>query len=170
MIRLAKLQFLGPLAVLFAVGAAEAAAFALACNPMSETLWFVNLKVFQVFQESSFRLPAPLDFPYAQFFLIALPLFIMAAYGLFAKRTFPLALASHLSFIYVGYLFYNLASSQPQTLAASITTIAISDRPTIYLPVFLAGACFISFLISHCQYLFGFFSARHKSFPHPNNP
>jgi hypothetical protein len=46
MSRLARLQFLGPLAVLVIVGAAEAAAFALARIPASETLWYVNLNIF----------------------------------------------------------------------------------------------------------------------------
>jgi hypothetical protein len=162
MSRLARLQFLGPLAVLVIVGAAEAAAFALARIPASETLWYVNLNIFQVFQESAFTLPAPLDLPYSQFFLIALPLFAVATYGLLNKRSFPLALASHLSFIYASFVFYCLASNQIHPLTASIASFAVTNSPNIYLPLFLVGASLISFLISHYQYLLTFFNANSK--------
>jgi hypothetical protein len=170
MIRLAKLQLLGPVAVLLAVGAAETAAFALARIPTSETLWYINLKYFQVFQESSFTLQAPLDFPYAQFFLIALPLFAIASYGFLTKQSFPLALASHLSFIYAGFLFYCLVTSQTQPLTASLTSFAVTNGPNIYLPLFLAGASLISFLISHYQYLVRFFNTHSKSMPRAVSP
>ena len=153
MIRLAKIQFLGPAAVLLTVGSAEIAAFALSRIPTSETLWFVNLKIFQVFQASAFTLPPPLDIPCPQFSLIALPLFSMATYGLLTKRPFPLALASHLSFIYVGFLFYCLASSQMHPMTASIATYVATNSSVVYLPVFLAGATLISFSVSHYQYL-----------------
>ena len=158
MIRLAKLQFLGPVAVLVTVGASELAAYALGRIPTSETLWYVNLKIFEIFQESAFTLPPPLDFPYAQFFLVALPLFSIAAYGFLAKRSFPLALASHLSFIYAGFLIYCLVERQMQPVTASAAISAVTNGPNIYMPLFLAGACIISFLISHCQYLLEFFS------------
>ena len=163
MIRLAKLQFLGPVAVLITVGVAELAAFALGRMPTSETLWYVNLKIFEIFQESAFTLPPPLDFPYAQFFLVALPLFSIAAYGFLAKRSFPLALASHLSFIYAGFLIYCLVESEMHTLTASAAIFAVTNSPNIYMPLFLSGACIISFFISHCQYLFEFFNSHSKA-------
>lgn len=162
MSRLARLQFLGPVAVLLTVGAAEAAAFALARFPASETLWYVNLNIFQVLQESAFTLPAPLDLPYSQFFLIALPLFAIATYGLLNKRSFALALASHLSFIYASFVFYCLASNQIHPLTASIASFAVTNSQNIYLPLFLVGASLISFLISHYQYLLTFFNANSK--------
>lgn len=154
--RLAKLQFLGPATVLLTVGAAELAAFALAQMPTSATLWYVNLKIFQVFQESSFTLPAPFDVPFSQFFLIALPLFALASCGLTAKRSFMLALSSHLSFIYAGFIVCCYVNSQPHPLTASISNIAFSSGPNIYLLIFLAGASLISILISHYQYLLVF--------------
>ena len=154
MLRLAKLQFLGPAAVLLAVGAAEAAAFALGRMPTSETLWYVNLKIFQVFQQSSFTLPSPLDLPFSQFFLIALPLFALASVGLATKRSFVLALSSHLSFVYAGFIVYCYVNGQTRPLTASISNIAFTDSPDIYLPLFLAGACLFSILISHYHYLF----------------
>jgi hypothetical protein len=166
MIRLAKLQFLGPVAVLLSVGAAEAAAFALTRIPTSQSLWYVNLKIFQIFQESAFTLQPPLNLPYAQFFLIALPLFAIAAYGLLTQRSFPLALASHLSFIYAGYLVYCLmATTQTHPLAASITGFVVTHSPNMYMPISLAAACIVSFLISHYQYLLGLFDSRSRSVP-----
>jgi hypothetical protein len=162
MIRLAKLQFLGPVAVLLTVGAAELAAFALARIPTSESLWYVNLKVFQIFQESAFTLQPPLDLPYAQFFLIALPLFAIAVYGLLTKRSFPLALASHLSFVYAAYLMCWMATTQTRPLTASVTNLVVTNTPNIYMPLFLAGACIISLLISHYQYLVGFLNSHYK--------
>jgi hypothetical protein len=168
MTRLAKLQFLGPAAVLLAVGAAELAAVALARIPTSETLWYVNLKIFQVFQESSFTLQPPLDLHYSQFFLIALPLFTIATYGLLTKRSFLLALSSHLSFIYAGFLICCLVGSQPDQLTASVIRFAVRNSPNIYLPLFLTGACIVSLLISHYHYLLGFLNTHQV--PRADNP
>ena len=153
--RVAKLQFLGPVAVFLTVGAAEAAALALAHFPASEILWYVNLRIFQVFQESAFALQQPLDLPYAQFFLVALPLLALAAHGLVTNRRFLLAVASQLSFIYAGFVFYCLVSSQPNALSASLSSIVWVNRPNTYLPLFLVGASLTSFLISHYDYLLG---------------
>ncbi len=52
MTRLFKLQFLGPLAVFFATLCAELAVRALDYAPSSELLWFVNLRMFGIFQRS----------------------------------------------------------------------------------------------------------------------
>jgi|SRR5665213_418828 len=170
MIRLAKIQFLGPAAVLLTVGSAEIAAFALSRMPTSATLWYVNLKIFQVFQTSAFTLQPPLDFPCSQFLLIALPLFAMATYGLLTKRSFPLALASHLSFIYVGFLFYCQASSQMHPLTASIATYVATNSTIMYLPLFLAGASLISFAVSQYQYLLKLFFRNPNSVLYSENP
>jgi len=156
-IRLARLQFLGPVALLVTVGAAEGAAFGLAHNPASETLWYVNLKFFGVFQNSYYALKPSLDFPYSQFFFIALPLFAIASYGFLARRAFPLALASNLSFVYATFLLYVSVINQPNSLATSLADIAVSTGPNIYLPLALLGASLVSFLVSHFQYLLGFF-------------
>jgi hypothetical protein len=156
-IRLAKLQFLGPAALLITVGAAEGAAFALAQDPTSEALWYMNLKVFGIFQNTYYLLKPSLNFPYAQFFLIALPLFTVASYGLISKRTFPLALASHLSFVYAAFLLYVGAMSQPNSLSTSLSDIGASTGPNFYLPLVLLGASLVSFIGSHLQYLLAFF-------------
>jgi hypothetical protein len=167
MIRLAKLQFLGPLAVLVAVGAAEGAAFALAHIPTSTTLWYVNLRIFGTFQKSYYLLTPLLDFPYMQFFFVALPLFAIATYGIVARRAFPLALASHLSFIYTAFLGYAGVGSKVLA-AASLNSVVASTGPDIYLLLVLIGASFMSFLVSHFQYLLGLIasiSGRRPQFP-----
>ena len=50
--RLYKLQFLGPLTLFVATLSAELAARALAHAPASETFWYLNLRVFGLFQRS----------------------------------------------------------------------------------------------------------------------
>ena len=52
MSRLFKLQFLGPLTLFAATLCAELAARALEYDPSSEFLWFVNLRMFGIFQRS----------------------------------------------------------------------------------------------------------------------
>lgn len=160
MMRLAKLQFLGPLMVLVAVAMAEAAAFALAQFPTSETLWYLNLRVFPVFQTSYGFLCSSWGLAYAQFYLIALPPFAIAVIGLLARRRFLLALANHLSFAYAGFLVYCGAISETQPATASLIGIAVPTSPNVALLVILTGACLISFLISQSQYVIEFFKAR----------
>jgi hypothetical protein len=50
--RLFKLQLLGPLALFAAALCAELAARALQYAPSSELLWFINLRMFGIFQRS----------------------------------------------------------------------------------------------------------------------
>ena len=52
MSRLFKLQFLGPFALFAATLCAELAARALQYAPSSELLWFINLRMFGIFQRS----------------------------------------------------------------------------------------------------------------------
>jgi hypothetical protein len=151
--RFAKLQFLGPAVVFLAVSTAEGAAFGLAQIPTSEILWRANLEFFAVFQGSHYLLSSALDVPYAQLFVIALPLLAIAGYGLMAGRDLALAIASNLSFVYAAFLIYIAASTQPYPLAASLVGVAVPIGPSIYLPLVLIGASLISFFVSHCHYL-----------------
>jgi hypothetical protein len=160
MLRLAKLQFLGPLIVLVAVAMAEGAAFALGQIPTSATLWYLNLKVFAVFQTSYGLLCSSWGLPYAQFYLIALPPFTLAVIGLLARRRFLLSLASHLSFAYAGFLVYCGVISETNATTASLIGVAIPTSPDFFLLAILVGACLISFLVSQSQYVIGFFKIR----------
>jgi hypothetical protein len=171
MTRFARLQFFGPVALLLTVGASEGAAYALARYPASETLWYVNLKVFEVFQTSYYFVSQLVDIPYSQFFLIALPLFAFATYGLVAKRQFPLAVASNLSFVYAAFLLYCSGVISPShAFTASLTGISVETGSKVWLPVVLAGAALISFLVSHFQYLLGFRKLSSSSMPHADHP
>src|SRR6478736_3898801 len=102
MSRLFKLQFLGPLALFVATLCAELAVRALAYAPSSELLWFVNLKMFGIFQRSYYMLSDVLGIQNFQLIGIALPIFLLACYGLAARRRLPLALASNLSLGYAA--------------------------------------------------------------------
>ncbi len=153
MSRYAKLQFLGPAVVFLAVLTAEGAAFGLAHMPTSEILWRANLEYFLVFQRSYYLLSSAIDLPYAQLFIIALPLFAVATYGLLSGREIALAIASNLSFIYTAFLICSGLSFQASAVAASLTGVAVSIGPGIYLPLVLAGVGLLSFLVSHYRYL-----------------
>src|SRR6266853_2213345 len=79
--RLFKLQFLGPFALFAATVCAELAARALQYSPSSELLWFINLRMFGIFQRSYATLldlseVIPIDG--FQYFGLALPIFAAA--------------------------------------------------------------------------------------------
>jgi hypothetical protein len=160
--RAAKLQFLGPLILVMAVAMAEGAAFALAQIPTSETLWYLNLKVFSVFQTSYSLLCSWWNLPYAQFYLIALPVFALAVVGLLAKQRFLLAVSSHLSFAYAGFLVLCAAFNHTDVTTASLVGVAIPTSPNVFLLVILASACVISLVVSQSQYLVGLFKIRKR--------
>src|SRR5258708_20190598 len=94
--------------------ASEAVARALSYAPTSETLWYVNLRVFGIFKKSSFYLH---DFiPYdvrdylpvvsAQLFVIIAPIFLIACLGLAFRQRLLLALGSNLSFVSAAFLLF----------------------------------------------------------------
>jgi len=153
MSRYAKIQFLGPALVFLAVLMAEGAAFGLAHMPTSEILWRVNLEFFTVFQSSHYLLYPALDLPYAQLWIIAVPLFAVATYGLVSGRQIALAIASNLSFIYTAFLICSEFSFNAHPMAASLTEVAVPVGQGNYLPLVLAGVGLMSFSASHCCYI-----------------
>src|ERR1700738_4720915 len=76
MSRLFKLQFLGPFALFAATLCAESAARALQYAPSSELLWFINLRMFGIFQRSDAMLSAFVPIAGFQLFGVALPIFL----------------------------------------------------------------------------------------------
>jgi hypothetical protein len=153
MIRLFKLQFLGPLAVFVATLCAELAARALAYDPSSELLWFVNLRLFGIFQRSYSALGDVAHIPGFLLFALALPIFLLACYGLFAGRRLPLALASNLSFGYATFLLLSWQSPVRTTTQASLGPIAVPSGAGFYVLTGILGACVLSCVISHLLYL-----------------
>src|SRR5260370_38678020 len=101
-----SLQIVGPLALFCAVGAAECAAYGLSSAPSSEWMWYLNLKLFGMFQQSHYTASEYLGLERAQLLLVALPLFAMGCAGIAFRRSLLLALSSNLSFVYIGFVFY----------------------------------------------------------------
>ena len=149
--RLFKLQFLGPFALFTATLSAELAARALEFAPKSEFLWFVNLRMFGIFQRSYVLLSEVIPIGGFQLFGIALPVFVLACFGLFAKSRLPLALATHLSAAYAAFL---VISWQPgaKTAQASLGPIAVPPGVGLYVLVGILATCFLSFALSHFLY------------------
>src|SRR6266852_3809029 len=93
MSRLFKLQFLGPFTLFSATLCAELAARALQYAPGSELLWFINLRMFGIFQRSYAMLlnlseVVPIDG--FQYFGLALPsfVFVLACFPLRSRTCF----------------------------------------------------------------------------------
>jgi hypothetical protein len=151
--RLFKLQFLGPLALFVATLCAELAARALSYAPGSELLWFVNLRMFGIFQRSYGALPESFAIEGFQLMGIALPIFLLASYGLATRCRLPLALASHLSFGYAAFLLLSWQSPGAPITQASLGTIAVPQGAGLYVLTGILGSCLLSFAISHLLYL-----------------
>jgi len=150
--RLFKLQFLGPLALFVATLCAELAARALEYAPSSEFLWFVNLRMFGIFQRSYGILSEFVAIDGFQLFGIALPIFVLACFGLAAKSKLPLALATHLSAAYAAFLLLSWQPGVPTT-QASLGGIAVPSGAGLYVLTGILGSCLLSFAISHLHYL-----------------
>jgi hypothetical protein len=101
------LQLIGPVTLIAAIAAAEAAAHALASWPASSLLWYVNLELFRPF-EYSFAGLRGIQWlsQYALFqpLWIALILIVLIGLGRSSKGRLWLAIASNLALIYSGCL------------------------------------------------------------------
>src|SRR6476619_1036930 len=104
--RLFKLQFLGPCALFAATLCAELAARALQYAPSSELLWFINLRVFGIFQRSYAMLSYFGVTDGFRFFGLALPSFVLACCGVAAKSRLSFTVSSRLSAAYAGFLVF----------------------------------------------------------------
>ncbi len=152
MSRLAKLQLVGPMSLLAAVGGAEAVMVALAQAPWSETLWYVRLNVLGPFREGDDILGVYVDMAHAQLYLIGLPLFLVACGGYHFQRLLPLAIASNLSFVYASFLIYAWYAHEPVRIA-SLAGMADVMTPDVYLCATLFGCALLSFAASHIIYI-----------------
>jgi len=150
--RLFKLQFLGPLALFAAVLSAELAARALQYDPSSELFWFLNLKVFGIFQRSYAALSYFIPIDGFQFFGIALPIFALACVGLFAKSRLPFTVATHLSVAYAIFVVLCWKNGMPELNQASLGTIAVPSGIGLYVTATILGSCILSFAVTHLLY------------------
>ena len=164
MTRLFKLQFLGPLALFVATLSAEIAARALAYAPSSKVLWFINLRMFGIFQRSdallSYVMPNYATINGFQLFGVALPIFSLACFGLVARSRFPLIfarvpliIATHLSVAYAAFLVLSWQVGVPTWTQASLRPIAVPTGAGFYVLATIVGACLLSFVLSHVVYL-----------------
>jgi len=150
--RLFKLQFLGPLALFAAVLSAELAARALQYDPSSELFWFLNLKVFGIFQRSYAALSYFVPIDGFQFFGIALPIFALACVGLIAKSRLPFTVATHLSVAYAIFVVLCWKTGVPELEHASLQTIVVPTGIGLYVTATILGSCILSFAITHLLY------------------
>ena len=163
--RLAKLQLLGPLSLLAAILAEEAAAYWLATRPSSAFAWYLNLELFGVFQRSHYVISDHIGVPYFQLFFVAAPILALTFWGLAFGRRLPIAVASNLSLIYVGFLvcawhMVETPSLQAAGFAGSAQFAALSHwamkfsgGPQLYLLAALICAAALSFVSSHVFYV-----------------
>ena len=116
MSRLAKLQLIGPLVIAFAIVAEEFATYLLAWNPSSEFAWYLNLKLFGIFQRSHYILSDHFGTPYFQLLFVAAPILLLALCGFAFRLRLPIAAASNLSFVYaffLAYAWYSIETPSP---------------------------------------------------------
>jgi hypothetical protein len=150
--RLFKLQFLGPLALFTATLCAELAARALQYAPSSEVLWFINLRVFGIFQRSYASLSYLVPVDGFQLFGVALPIFALACIGLAARSRLPFTVATHLSVVYAGLLVFSWQVGVPTVTQASFGTMAVPSGVGLYVMATILGTCLLSFAVTHLLY------------------
>ena len=151
--RLFKLQFLGPLALFVAAAGAELAARALQYAPTSEFLWFVNLRIFGIFQRSHAMLSWFVEIDGFQLFAIALPIFLLACVGLLTRFRPAFTVATHLSAAYAAFLVLAWQTGVPTTKQASLVPIVVPTGPDLYVMATILAMCLLSFAITHVLYL-----------------
>jgi hypothetical protein len=94
-----------------------------------------------------------ISIPAFQLFGLALPIFLLACYGLAAKRRLPLALASNLSFAYAAFLLLSWQLPGPSSIQASLGLITVPSGAGFFVLTGILGTCLVSFAVSHLIYL-----------------
>jgi hypothetical protein len=152
--RSARLQLVGPVALFYAVLAAEAAAYALAQAPSSAFLWYLNLEVFSLFRKSRAALSEAGNLPFAQVLFIAGPIAAIGMVGSLLKNKLCLAISSNLSFCFAAFIALNWHSWTTAThvRAASLAFVQVSSGSTLLMIGVLAITSFFSFAASHFLY------------------
>jgi hypothetical protein len=93
--------------------------------------------------------------PGSQFFLVALPIFIMACFGVIRKQMLPLAISSNLSFCYAMFLLLSWNQIEKSaSMQASLSVIAIPTGASLYTLLILLVSSLLSFFVSHLVYVF----------------
>ena len=157
--RLARLQIIGPLTLLVALAAAEGAAWALSMSPTSEWLWFINLKIFGLFQKSYYLIGEVIPFSYAQL-TIAFALASGAIVGAVFRNRLLLSLTSNLSFFFVCATGYAAATMDSFSPAAAMNAVAVTPARLVlphgtdaWVLLALLAATLPSVVVSHLAYI-----------------
>src|SRR4029078_1276006 len=155
--RFANLPFVGPVIIFAAMVAAEGAAFALAQNPTSAWLWYLNLHVLPLFQQSHYVLDGLFGVPASGLFFIALPLLALGLIGSIMRRNLLLALSSNFSVFYALFLVFSWKLTHPPHLGpavqASLKPIVMPAGPDLYMLAALLIGSVLSAWMSHILYL-----------------
>src|SRR3954454_2876007 len=150
--RVLKLQFLGPCALFAATLCAELAAHALQYAPNSELLWFLNLRLFGIFQRSDAVLSYFVPIQGFQLFGLAVPIFLFACFALAARSRPVFTIATHLSVAYAAFLVFSWQLGIPTTRQASLGLIVVPSGPGLYVMATIVGTCVLSFAVTHLLY------------------
>src|SRR5579862_4666148 len=126
MVTRAYLQIAGPAGVIGAIMCAEFAAYALATQPASAFLWYLNLAVFRGFQYGSvgFGESLPLDLLHITA-LIGLALIGLVSASMICTARLPLAIACNFSFVYSLNLWCGSYLANAATRAATFDLSAL---------------------------------------------
>ena len=134
---------------------AELAARALAYAPSSETLWYLNLGVFDIFRRSNSVLSYYINIDGFQLFGVALPIFALACLGLLVRSRLPLAVSAQLAVGYATFLLFSWQGPGQSAAQASLRVISVPSGENFYLLAGVSASCLLSCVISHVLYLRG---------------
>jgi hypothetical protein len=145
------LRFVGPAGVIAAIACAEFAGYALAAQPASGFLWYLNLEVFRCFQYGStgFSELLPLA-PVHVTALIALTLIVLVSTSLICNVRLPLAIACDFSFVYSLSLW--CGSYLANAARAATFDLSALSAPSSLLAMGLLLITLISSAVSHRRY------------------
>jgi len=155
MISLSRLQLLGPIVLCTAIVCAEAAAWALSFFPTVQVLWYINVRLFGLFQHGYYPFNKYIDLPGAPLFEVILIL-LLSGVGYYFNKRMLLAIGSNLSFVYTAVLVYSTLNFSYGS--APIRIFTINPQLNLYLATAIFAAASISMMASHLIYIQQFFS------------
>lgn len=148
------LQLIGPVSLIAAISAAEAAAHALASWPTSSLLWYVNLELFRPFEYNLAGLRR-IQWLSADELIqptwVALALVALVCLGRASKSRLPLAIASNLGLIYSACLLYGCMIANAPTATAGAQFVGLWSPSSIVAAAILLTSL-ISSTVSHRSY------------------
>ena len=145
------LRFVGPAGVIAAIACAQFAGYALAAQPASAFLWYLNLEVFRCFQygPTGFGELLPLA-PVHATALIALTLIMLLVTSLICGVRLPLAIACDFSFVYSLSLWGgSYLANATRTVTFDLSALS---TPSSLLTIGLVLITSISSTVSHRRY------------------